>query len=181
MTEEWRTCVYEGEIFENYEVSDGGKIRRKNYRGTGKPKELKPYSDKSVGGYLKVKIFKNYKDDKKGKSCSIQRLVAFTYPDKIPNDNPTEKTQVNHINENKHDNRVENLEWVTPKENMQHGTRTERQAKGHYKKIKCIELDKIFDSIKQASEETGCDRSAITKVCKGKMEKVKGYHFEYVD
>lgn len=177
--EQWRTCVYNNETFENYEVSTEGNVRHKNFRGTGKFKDLKPYG--TSDGYLKVKLFKNYKDDKKGKSCSIQRLVAFTFPDLVPNDNPQNKTQVNHINENKHDNRVENLEWTTPKENANHGTRTERQAKGHYKKIKCIETGQIFDSIKQASEKTGCDRSAIAKVCKGKMEKVKGLHFKYVE
>ena len=68
-------------------------------------------------GYLRV----NLSVDGVSKSFSVHRLVAMAF---IPN--PSNKPTVNHINENKVDNRVENLEWATMKEQNIHGTRTQR-------------------------------------------------------
>ena len=172
--EEWRTVVIDGEIYEDYEVSDGGKIRSLNYRGHGKIQILK---QRKHNGYFKVNLYK----DGIMKSYQVNRVVAFTYSDKIPNDNPTEKTQVNHINEDTYDNRVENLEWVSPKENINHGTCIERSAKSRQKRVKCIETNTIYESIGQASRETNVSVGGICNCCKGKLESIKGLHWEYVD
>lgn len=66
---------------------------------------------KSHYWYMHIKIYKNWK----GKSEKVHRLLAQAF---IPN--PDNKPQVNHINWIKSDNRLENLEWVTAKENIQH-------------------------------------------------------------
>lgn len=96
-----------------YEVSNMGNVRSLNYRCTGEIKILKPGKDKR--GYLKVNLYKSSKYSSK----RVHRLVATAF---IPNlDN---KTQVNHIDGNKQNNTVSNLEWCTNSENMQHAWRT---------------------------------------------------------
>lgn len=70
-----------------------------------------------TGGYLRVNLYRNSKMI----SCLVHRLVAEAFIS-----NPKGKPQVNHINENKTDNRVENLERVTAEENINYGTRNEK-------------------------------------------------------
>lgn len=154
---EWKTI----EGYENYEVSTAGQVRNKS---TGR---ILKQCENGVG-YLKIHI--------KTKFFLVHRLVATAF---IPN--PNNLTDVNHINEDKHDNRVENLEWVSHGNNIRHGMRTEKQAKAAGKKVYCKELDQVFDSISEAARETGCDKSQIVRVCKGKSNICKGFHFEYLD
>lgn len=79
-----------------------------------------------------------YKDGK-GKTLYVHRLVAEAY---IPN--PEEKTEVNHKSEVKTDNCINNLEWMTAKENSNYGTRNKRIGKSVY----CVELNQRFETIK---------------------------------
>ena len=121
MIEEWRTIEgYEG----LYEVSNLGRVRSLdmyvkgrygNYR-LHKGKVLSPAKDKN--GYLKVNLCYNGKD----KIIRVHRLVAGAFvsnPDNLP--------EVNHKDEDKTNNNVENLEWCNRKDNINYGTRTERQ------------------------------------------------------
>ena len=123
MEEIWKTVVIDGEEWDNYEVSNMGRIRSLNFKRTGKIKVLKLKNNGK--GYLQVALSNN------GimKYYLIHRLVANTF---IPN--PNNYTEVNHIDENKSNNYVNNLEWVSHKENMNHGTRTERSTKTRSKK-----------------------------------------------
>jgi hypothetical protein len=101
----WKPVVgYEG----LYEISSLGKVRS-IYRGRNTGKALAPI--KSQNGYLVVTPSKNGVVKQK----SIHRLVAMAF---LPN--PKSKICVNHINGDKHDNRVENLEWATYQENEVH-------------------------------------------------------------
>lgn len=99
--------------FENYEVSDMGNIKSLNYNHTGEAKILKP--GKQRGGYLYINLYKNAKRYSK----KIHRLVAEAF---IPN--PEGKPQVNHIDGNKKNNKLSNLEWSTNQENQQHAYNT---------------------------------------------------------
>ena len=149
--EQWKTI----QGYENYEVSSEGRIRNKK---TGKI--LKPV--KKSNGYLQITLCK---DSKHHKVFSVHRLVAIYF---IPN--PENKPTVNHINENKEDNRVENLEWMT-------GAEQNEYSKS--KKVYCYELDQTFDSMKEAEEQTGATH--ISQACKGKRKTSGGYHWKYVD
>ena len=146
-----------------YEVSNiDGKVRNVK---TGRL--LKPETARH--GYLRVVLCKN----RKHTTFSVHRLVAQVF---IPN--PDNLPVVNHINEDKTDNRVENLEWSTYKHNSEHSLN---------KKVRCIETKRVFDSIQEASnwyqQETGGGviTSMISRCCKGKKKTAGGFHWEYVD
>ena len=168
--EVWRTAIYNGEVYGDYEVSNMGNVR--NIK-TGRV--LKPQKDK--GGYLCVVLYRNGKH----KQCKIHRLVAFAF---IPNDDVEHKTDVNHISEVKTENFVENLEWCTRKENNNHGTHNERMAKSKSKKVigKSLTENKVIvlQSTRQANK-FGFDQSTISKCCKGKQRQHKGYVWSYID
>ena len=100
----------------------------------------------------------------------IHRLVADAY---IPN--PDHKPQVNHKDEDKTHNYINNLEWMTAKENINYGTRTQRTFKAVY----CVELDKTFDSIREAERQTNISHGNISSCCKGKLNTAGGYHWRY--
>lgn len=115
------------------------------------------------------------------KRLYVHRLVAEYFISEIPNG-----YEVNHINGNTKDNRVENLEIVSHKENMIHATnvlgRWNLQAKRQNKKVLCVELNKVFNSIKEATEFLGKHSNkgggigyAIKKNCKA-----LGFHWQFV-
>ena len=85
MTEEWRTAIYDGETYEDYKVSNLGRILSLNYRNTGKEGVLKPGKD--TDGYFQVVLSKN----RETKTCKVHRLVAQTF---LPN--PENKPCINH-------------------------------------------------------------------------------------
>lgn len=97
-------------IVTDYTVEDSGKIFSLNYGRTGKKRELRSCLDSH--GYMSVNIYINHKLHRK----YVHKLVAEAF---IPNDDIT-KNQVNHMDGDKTNNDISNLEWVTPKENTQH-------------------------------------------------------------
>ena len=127
---------------------------------------------KTVKGYEKVYLYK----DNSVKHPTIHKLVATAY---ITNSNNL--PQINHKDENKENNSVNNLEWCTNKYNSNYGTRNERMAKAKRKKVFCIELNKIFDSGIQAQKELKICSARISECCSGKFKTAGGYHWKYVD
>ena len=133
-----------------YQINRNGEIRSlshytkfKNRTSYHKGKLLKMHDNGR--GYFKVALCK----DGKQKMFYIHRLVAGTFID-----NPNNYPQVNHINGNKKDNRVENLEWVTDLENKQHGIANNLYAKGSkcHKKFTKNNVKDIRNSNKKISE-----------------------------
>jgi len=102
--------------YENYLIYSDGRVWSKK----GKGKFLK--STECKKGYLRVKLY----NKGKRKNYRINRLVALHY---IPN--PENKSQVDHINRIKNDNRIENLRWVTDSENQQNVGVRKDNTSGH--------------------------------------------------
>lgn len=154
--------------FENYEISNEGEVRNIESRLVLKPID-------NGRGYLRVGLYTNKKQTYK----SIHRLVAESF---IPN--PENKPEVNHINEIKTDNRIENLEWMTSKENDSYGTRTERIAASRSISIYTLYpdgTDEYFLSATIAAKELGLWRAHIVNVLKGKRKTTGGLRFEYAE
>ena len=153
-----------------YQVSNMGRVRSMNYRRSGKAKVLQVADN--GGGYLYIGLHKN----RKVKNFLIHRLVATIF---IENDDPINKTEVNHISEDKLNCKAENLEWVTPKQNANHGTRNKRAGEKHRRQVICIETGELFESITDAERKTNSQH--IGDCCKGKIKTSGGYHWMYYD
>jgi hypothetical protein len=122
--------------FENYLIYEDGKVQNKKTK-----RYLQERLDNN--GYKKVNLCK----DGKGKTFRIHRLVALHY---IPN--PENKPQVDHINRDKTDNRIQNLRWVSPSENCQNTGIPITNTSGHkniyyYKPRHCYCYQKIFRGV----------------------------------
>lgn len=131
---------------------------------------LKP--EKVWDGYLRVFLYK----DGIGKHYKVHRLVAETY---IPN--PENKPCVNHIDECKTNNALQNLEWVTHKENNNFGTHNERSGKSRRKKIQCVETNEIFNSVTETAKAVNIGLSSISSCLTGKYKTAAGLHWKYYD
>lgn len=151
------------EGFDNYEVSNLGKVR--NIKSG---KVLKPQLNRN--GYLMHLLYENNKQ----KHLYLHRIIAIAFID-----NPEEKPCVNHIDENKLNNDLSNLEWCTVKENNIHDTRTKRVAEKCFKKVIQLDLnDNVlneFESMTQAEQETGASVSHISSCCNGKRKSAGGF------
>ena len=156
-----------------YEVSSYGRIRN---RRTGKIKAQR----KSHNGYMITDI----KNKGQKHTRYVHRLVATTF---IPN--PCNYPVINHINEDKTDNRVENLEWCTIAYNNQYGTHIEKIQKTkevlHRKKVKQIDVVsnkviKVFPSIKKASKSVGVTAQAICWGLQKSTHTAAGFRWEVV-
>lgn len=145
-----------------YAITEDGKVW--GYRHQGFMAQRK-----NRGGYLYTGLRKN------GKRLwyETHRLVATTY---IPN--PGNLPQVNHKDEDKTNNHISNLEWVTNKENSNHGTRNTRIAATHSNPVYCVELDRVFPSGKVASQMLGICAYGIYQTCRGNQKQTHGYHFK---
>lgn len=136
------------------------------------------YSNKFLVATLDKNEYKKITLHKEGKvkTFFIHRLVREAY---IPN--PTGLPQVNHKNEVKTDNYINNLEWCDAAYNNNYGTRTKKVVEKLKKPIYCVELDRVFDSLTQAANELGLDQGSITKCCQGKRTYCGGYHWRYAE
>lgn len=168
--EQWKDIKgYEG----RYQISSLGRVKslpKKKGNGEGymtDTKIMKP----SVNhyGYCIVNLCEKC-------TCTfkqVHRLVAEAF---IPN--PNNKAQVNHINGNKSDNRVENLEWCTNGENQVHRHKVLKQ-KSYGKPIVCVENSREYTSAFVAGKQENIDASTITACCRGRRKTAGGYHWKY--
>lgn len=182
----WRDIKgYEG----LYEVSDLGNVKsleRSIVRKDGTSyyiaeRILRPR--KKSEGYLDVALNK----DGKAKHYRVHRLVAEMF---IPN--PENKPEVNHINANKSDNRVENLEWATREENIHHAikeglattcVKNNKRSKPVAQYDKNNILIEIYPSMREAERQTGIHQGDICKCCKKEKHHITagGFIWAYAD
>ena len=126
-------------------------------------------------GYVQTYITNYYGG---GRWYKLHRLVAMQFIA-----NPHNLTDINHINGNKKDNRVENLEWLSHSDNIKHSYMVlgrKHNPKKSYKRVFCITTGIEYESFKSASESTGCKIPNICNCCKGNIKQTKGYKFRYV-
>lgn len=127
------------EVGDHYLISTMGRLFTTNYKRTGRIHQMKPAKRQ---GYMSTVITLNGKS----KSVVVHRLVAQAF---IPN--PQNKPQVNHINHIRFDNRVENLEWCTHRENIDHMMAHGRQTVNHGTKNGMAKLTE--DQVKEIREK----------------------------
>lgn len=166
MVEVWKDISgYDG----LYKVSNlGNVLSQKHWNGRGDIL-LKPSI--SHKGYPVVFLSKNSIT----KTFTVHRLVACAFID-----NPNNYPQVNHKNEIKTDNRVENLEWCSASYNMNYGSRAQRQIEKVSRPVRCIETGTVYPSSKIAADANPPARQGnIILCCQGKNKSAAGLHWEY--
>ena len=188
MEEIWKDIAgYEG----LYQVSNQGRVKSleryvenrvaQNYQ----PERIRTLMERKKPGqetgYKAIILYKN----NKGKNCYVHRLVAAAF---VPN--PENKKTVNHINGDKHDNRAENLEWMTYRENNLHAYTSGLNDSSH-RRNRCdsiqvaqydsdMNLIKVYPSMNEAERQTGIDRTAIGHGIR-KGWRYGGYIWKFVD
>ena len=182
MIEEWRDVVgYEG----LYEVSNLGNVRSKEKISVVVFGKLKGRQQHRKGkdikinhankGYSQVHLTKN----RCGRTERVARLVAQAF---IPN--PDNLPFVNHKDENRSNDCVDNLEWCTHEYNCNYGNRKKRIAKAHSKPIVQCDMLGVFirrwDSISDVTRTYGFEQSNLCKALNGKYSNAYGYVWKYV-
>lgn len=147
-----------------YAVTSCGRIWSYKTQKFLSPKTMK-------NGYLQVALRKNGKYIMK----YVHRVVAEAYIPKV-----LQKNEVNHKDENKRNNSVRNLEWCSHKYNNNYGTKLERQARTRGKKVKCIETNIVYFSVREAERQTNIPNTNISACCNGKIKTAGGYHWKYI-
>lgn len=179
------------EGYENYQVSNLGRVKSLNYNKTGREEILK--CNKSKNGYLRLSLHQG----KDKKTLLVHRLVAQAF---IPN--PDNKPEVNHKNTIKDDNRLENLEWCTKIENQRNpltrihyseaqlGTKNHmygKFSKQHHRSRSILQftkdgiLVKKWDCTSDVERELNISQGNISKHLKGKFKTIGGYVWKYYD
>lgn len=167
MQEKWKKIKdYEG----LYEISNLGRIKR-IYKN-GKTRILKPSFNE--WGYFQINLSKNNKT----KNFKIHRLVACAFLD-----NKNNNLQVNHIDGNKQNNKINNLEFCSAKENIQHAIKIGLRNKTNTKKVNQYDLHNnlitTWSSLKKA--QINCNISHIVDCCKGKRKTAGDYKWSYAN
>lgn len=181
----WKDILgYEG----LYQVSNMGRIKSLGRIKINHSKiQMVPERIKSLRktkqGYLLVDLYKNNIQ----KTLRVHRIVAEAFID-----NAEKKETVNHINGDKSNNKVENLEWATPSEQNFHFYKNKLKSdknikkaikamnKATSKKVLCLDTNIIYNSLTEAAKFNNISPSTIRKVINGEMKKAAGKKWKYI-
>lgn len=169
-----------------YQISNYGRVRtvdrvsfQKHWQG-GESKYLHkgkirtPHMRKN--GYFSINLVK----DRKQKTFNIHRLVALHFIPRVEG-----KEYVNHIDADKTNNHVSNLEWCTQKENIQYAYDNGTKTPPHERKISQFDMDgnllKVWKSETEIERVLGIYQANIYKVCKGLRKQAGGYKWQYTE
>lgn len=168
MTEVWKDVP---DTNGRWAVSSDGRVKS---RCRGYERMIKPID--AGKGYLRVKI--------KGKMVLLHRLIWETFNGPIP-----DGMQIGHLDEDRGNNKIENLRPMTPTENNNWGTRNDKSSKTQLNRPDCskwvIKLNEkneilhFYPSASQASRETGIDVSGIIRCCNGMYKYSGGFKWKY--
>jgi hypothetical protein len=159
--------------YPSYEVSTYGRVRNKK---TGYI--LKAFPDRY--GYLRLSLGNT-------DNVYIHRLVCESFYGLPEN----ESCHVNHIDADRQNNHILNLEWCSPSENIRWGVRkgnlnpikaSIRAREINMKPVRIVELDKIFSSVKECAEYLGINPNRVSRCLVGerKGQRLHGYHIEFI-
>ena len=170
-----------------YEISNYGRCRRISYKVDTETKMaqygLPHYLTPNFGEWGHVRYALCVNGETRMKLAHRMILEAFDIP------NPLKKPHINHIDNDPTNNYIENLEWCTHSENMQHmiksGRKVTYRGKDHIESKEVHQYDKnmnliaIYGSSGEASRETGFLSGHIREACRGKLKTYKGYIWKY--
>lgn len=165
-----------------YEISNMGRVKSckriiKSSKGYRKTKECIISQKDDTNGYLIVNLWK----DNKQYHFKVHRLVAKAFIQ-----NPNSFRDVNHLDENKHNNKVSNLEWVSHKDNLNYGTRsfrannTRSKEIGQYDKNTGVLLA-TYENAYIAEKLTNICECNINQCCLYKRKTAGGYKWRYTN
>lgn len=165
------------EDYDHYRVSDDGQVKS-DY--SGEWKKIKPSDNTS--GYPFVQLFK----DGIAKNVPIHRMVATAFVD-----GRDDGLQVNHIDGNKHNNRFDNLEWISPSANTKHaydnglarwnGCVPDNSSVCPRRPIRVVETGDVYPNQHECAKAIGADVGNINACLKGRLRRHHGFHYEYAD
>lgn len=164
MEEIWKSIEYDG-----YEVSNLGRVKSYKYDKEN-VRIMKPY--KNTKGYLQIDLSLDGRKRENRVHLSIHRLVALAF---IPN--PDNLPQVNHKDEDKTNNRVDNLEWCTNDYNAHYGTHIERVAEAQRTPIYSVDKNgniEHFAGVRVAARAVSGNSASISSVLNGKRATAYG-------
>ena len=157
--------------FPTYSISENGNVRNDK---TGRMLKIHTGSHK----YYMVNLWKN----NKGHWKTIHRLLALHF---IPN--PENKRCVNHVDGNRQNNSIENLEWCTYSENQLHRSRVLHKTRmpieainANKRAIQCVETGVIYESVSEAARQTRLYQANISKVLNGEIHTTGGFHWRFM-
>lgn len=156
--------------FPIYEVNQHGTIRNARTKQIKKPRT-------DSWGYHQVSLSTGVRG--KNRSKTVHRLVADTFYD-----GDHSELQVNHIDGNKTNNHIANLEFVTGSRNVKHayesGIRKPSGGRGLIRKIRIVETGQVFDNMAECARYVNGDSGNICKCVNNPEKTHKGFHYEAI-